>query len=102
MLVGGSGKDDIQGVDGLDILIGGIGKDKLQGGRDEDLLIGGFAANQDHLASLDAALADWVNGDLAAALLDLGLLADDGDKDDLKGEQGLDKLIGGAGDKLKQ
>jgi hypothetical protein len=38
---------------------------------------------------------------LAAALVDLGAITDDGDKDDLKGEQGFDELIDGVGDKLK-
>jgi hypothetical protein len=84
------------------VLIGGLGKDKLNAGKDDDLLIGGSAANEDDLAALDAALTDWVGGDLAATLVDLGSIDDDGDKDDLKGEQGIDYLIGGIGDKLKQ
>ena len=36
------------------------------------------------------------------ALVDLGALTDDGDKDGLKGKKGIDELIGGIGDKLKQ
>ena len=102
VLVGGSGNDHIHGGDGMDILIGGTGKDKLHGGRGNDLLIGGSTQNQDYLASLDAALADWVNGDWALALVDLGAIIDDGDEDDLKGEEGLDMLFGGVGDKVKQ
>lgn len=82
--------------------IGGVGKDKLKGGRGDDLLIGGSAANEDDLASVDAALADWNSGNLAGALVDLGAITDDGDKDDLKGEKGIDHLIGGVGDKLKE
>ena len=101
MLSGGSGDDDLQGGNGRDILIGGIGKDNLKGGRGDDLLIGGSVANADHLAAFDAALADWATGSVAATLTDLGAISDDGDKDDLKGEQGDDYLIGGAGDKLK-
>ena len=76
-------------------------KDKLQGGRGNDLLIGGSTENQDDLASLDAALADWVNGDWALALFDLGDIIDDDEEDDLKGEEGLDMLFGGFGDKVK-
>ena len=47
-------------------------------------------------------MAHWVSDDLALALIDLGALTDDGDKDYLKGENGNDHLIGGVGDKLKQ
>ncbi len=78
------------------------GKDKLNGGRGNDLLIGGSAENENALASLEAAMADWGQGGLAAALLDLGSITDDHDKDGLKGGKGIDKLIGGVGDKLKQ
>ena len=35
------------------------------------------------------------------ALVDLGAITDDGDKDDLTGGKGLDELIGGIADKLK-
>ena len=72
------------------------GKGKLQGGRDNDLLIEGTIENQDDLASLDAALADWSSGDWALALFDLGDINDD-DEDDLKAEEGLDMLFGGFG-----
>ncbi len=101
VLSGGSGKDKLYGRNGNDILIGGIGKDKLKGGRGDDLLIGGSAASENDFASLDAALTDWTSGDLAGALVDLGAITDDGDKDDLKGEKGIDELFGGIGDKLK-
>lgn len=65
-------------------------------------MIGGSAANQNDLASVAAALADWTDGDLTAALVDLGDLTDDEDEGNLKGEKGDDELIGGLGDKLKQ
>jgi hypothetical protein len=32
----------------------------------------------------------------------LGVITDDGDKDDLKGEKGTDHLLSGSGDKLRQ
>ncbi|NQV23089.1 MAG: calcium-binding protein, partial [Rhodopirellula sp.] len=38
----------------------------------------------------------------AGALLSLGSISDDGDKDDLKGGKGDDELIGGVKDKLKK
>ena len=102
MLSGGAGNDKIYGGAGNDIMIGGDGKDKMKGGRGDDLMIGGIAANENNLASLQAALADWTSDDLAGALLEIGTITDDGDKDDLKGEKGKDHLIGGAGDKLKK
>ena len=101
VLSGGAGKDRLDGSHGLDILIGGTGKDKLSGGKGDDLLIAGSTANEDDASALVAALADWTAGDLAAALVDLGALTDDGDQDDLKGGKGDDRLFGGAGDKLK-
>lgn len=101
VLVGGAGEDNLYGGAGNDILIGGDGKDKLKGGRGDDLLIGGSAADGDDLAALDVARADWTSGDLAGALVDLGAITDDGEKDDLKGEQGDDERFGGIGDKLK-
>ena len=46
-------------------------------------------------------MAQWlVNQDSLPAAL--GTLLDDEDKDTLKGEQGVDLLFGGIGDKLKQ
>lgn len=76
-------------------------KDMLQGGRNNDLLMGGSTENQDDLASLDSALANWGNGDWASALFNLGDIIDD-DEDDLKEDEGLDLLFGGFGDKVKQ
>ena len=102
VLSGGSGNDHLQSESGRDILIGGTGKDHLQGGQADDLLIGGSAANENDLAAVDAALADWASGNLAGALIDLGAITDDGDKDHLQGQQGTDVLIGGIGDTLQQ
>ena len=102
VLIGGAGKDDLKGSNGDDILIGGDGKDKLKGGRGDDLLVGGIAENEDDLDALDAAMSDWESGDLAGALDNLGIILDDGLKDNLKGEKGIDVLIDGVGDKLKQ
>lgn len=102
VLSGGAGKDKVDGGHGLDVLIGGIGKDKLKGDKGDDLLIGGSVANEDGVSLLDTALAAWTNDDLAGALLSLGSISDDGDKDDLSGGKGDDELIGGSRDKLKK
>ncbi|NQV27476.1 MAG: hypothetical protein HQ518_24260 [Rhodopirellula sp.] len=101
-LSGGDGDDGLDGGSGLDVLIGGVGRDKLNGDNDSDLLIASSTVNEDDLAALDTALAAWASDDLASALLSLGTISDDGDKDDLKGGKGDDELIGGIGDKLKQ
>ena len=98
VLSGGAGRDRLFGDAGSDILIGGVGRDKLFGGGGDDLLIGGSAANEDDLVSLDSALANWVNRDLAAALFDLGALTDNGDVDRLKGGRGHDHVISGTDD----
>jgi Concanavalin A-like lectin/glucanases superfamily/Bacterial Ig domain/RTX calcium-binding nonapeptide repeat (4 copies)/Bacterial cadherin-like domain len=101
VLSGGAGKDKLFGRAGNDILIGGIGKDKLKGGAGNDLLIGNSAVNEEAAGALFAALAHWNADDLTAALVDLGDLTDDLDKDNLKGGKGNDELFGGVGDKLK-
>ena len=102
VLSGGAGDDKLDGGTdgGDDILIGGIGEDKLKGGQGNSLLIGHSAANEEDAGVLAAALAHWTAGDLAAALVDLGALTDDLDKDDLNGGKGDDELLGGDGDKL--
>ena len=102
VLIGGSGNDTIRGGIGRDILIGGSGRDRLYGGRDNDLLIGGSTAIENDLSALDAALANWVNGDFDATLAALGAITDDLEKDWLRGESGIDELIGGVGDWLRQ
>lgn len=101
VLSGGIGRDKLKGGSGLDILIGGIGRDRLKGNGGADLLIGGSAENEEVLASVDAALADWASGDLASALDDLGSITDDLSRDILKGGKSKDALFGGVKDKLK-
>ena len=114
IVLGRAGHDKLHGDAGLDVLIGGLDKDDLKGGRDDDILIGG------RVTLNDAALADvleiWTNGNSYAArvstltgasgLLEAGVnVLDDGDKDTLKGENGLDLFfakLGGLGqDKVK-
>ena len=41
------------------MLIGGLGKDKLNGGKGDDLLIGGYTSYDDHVASLELIMAEW-------------------------------------------
>ncbi len=53
------------------------------------------------LIALDAAIAR-VGGRSGSRPLALGDGIDDDDKDELKGEQGVDLLLGGLRDKLKQ
>ena len=101
ILVGGSGDDDLKGGRGRDLLIGGSGNDTLHGGKDDDLLIGGIAEFENDLAALDAALDQW-EADQETVPEAIGEVTDDLDSDDLKGEQGLDLLGTGLGDKLKQ
>ncbi|GAA5505791.1 PKD domain-containing protein [Novipirellula caenicola] len=101
VLSGGDGNDKLQGGNGLDILIGGNGEDDLKGGKGEDLLIGGIAEFEYDFAALDAAMADWGTNPTAPPV-SLGLLSDDGDKDDMKGEKDDDLLVGFGDDKMKQ
>ena len=98
---GGSGNDYFREDYSNEMLIEKSGKDKLQRGRDHALLIDGSSDNQDELASLDAALANWGSGDWASALFNLGDIIDDDKEDDLKGEERLDMLFAGVGDKVK-
>ena len=101
LLIGGAGNDILIGGAGNDKLMGGTGNDKLHGGKGDDLLMGGSTANGNSPGALQAALAHWTAGDLAAALFDLGAITDDGVKDYLRGGKGDDVLIDGAGDKRK-
>ncbi len=101
ILSGGAGDDKLDGGHGLDVLIGGIGKDHLKGDHDDDLLIGDSAANEENAAALEAAIAAWASGDLDAALLNLGDITDDGDKDKLQGGKDDDEVKAGDGDKEK-
>lgn len=90
-------------------MVGGTGKDKLQGGRGDDLLIGGQLAtdwqnlfdvnSETALNALDTAMTEWAAGNLGDIL---GNVLDDHDKDNLFGESGTDTLISGVGDKVKR
>lgn len=59
ILVGGSGNDSLFGNGGRDILIGGAGADELHGGADEDILIGGTTNHDLNESSLLAIQSEW-------------------------------------------
>ena len=97
---GHTGNDWIDGGGGHDLLIGGSGSDRIHGKSGKDLMIAGSAANENNIVALQAALAHWTTGDLTAALVNLGSITDDDERDYMKGGHGDDELIGGSGDKL--
>ena len=101
VLSGGYGDDKLHGGNGKDVLIGGAGEDEIKGGKGNDLLIGGIADFENNLAALDAAMAEWIS-DEDVVPTSLGLLTDDVEKDNLKGEQGIDLLVDGFCDHWKQ
>jgi Ca2+-binding RTX toxin-like protein/6-phosphogluconolactonase (cycloisomerase 2 family) len=98
----GSGNDRVEGNHGRDILIGGTGRDNIRGGHGDDLIVGGSTVNEDDPAQLDAAMAAWINGDLVSALLELGTVNDDGDRDDIRGDRGRDHVISGTNDRVRR
>ena len=99
---GGDGDDVLKGGrgSGLDVVVGGDGVDNASGGSGNDLLIGHVAAEEDNDTALQSALTNWLSGDLATALTDLGILTVDLVADTLKGNGGFDELIGEAIDTL--
>ena len=76
-----------------DVLIGGSGSDKLDGMQGDDLLVGGIALN-----ALNQIFAEWRSDSLD--LLSLWIV-DDQEDDELAGQQGADVYLDGLGDKLK-
>jgi len=90
------------GLETLDNLpFGVLAQNSPTDGKDHYPLRAGFAFHHDDLAALDAAMSDWATGDLASALDNLGGITDDLVRDALKGAKGVDKLVGGVGDKLR-
>ena len=109
VLVGGPGDDLLHGHDGRDLLIGGDGRDKVLGHDHDDVLIGGTYVEQTNIEALDALMNEWTRGDLEYAervahlegggglnggfLLNDSTVFDDGLKDKLKGNEGLDWFL---------
>ncbi len=85
-LDGGSGRDDIKGTVGKDVLLGGSGKDLLDGGVGADRLVGG--SGPDELKGADG------NDVLRGGGGNDRLLGGKG-RDSLQGQAGEDRLYGG-------
>ena len=122
VLIGGDGDDLLVGGEGRDLLIGGRGADKIVGNAGDDLLIAGYTAFDAIDSALAAIMAEWTsdrsyadrvknlrgddssptfadraNGDVyLAADGSLGravTVLDDGVKDVLTGDGGLDWFL---------
>ncbi|EAR60225.1 type I secretion target repeat protein [Oceanospirillum sp. MED92] len=83
------GDDNLTGGDDRDIIFGGFGKDELDGGAGDDLMTGdsGMVTRNPSTIVLESKDLEEIN--------DL-----DGDDDILRGGEGLDRMIGGAGGDL--
>jgi len=90
-LIGGGGRDTLEGGAGDDVLKGGRGDDTLDGGAGDDLLTGGKGADSLAGGAGDDTLSGGDNDDT--------LIGGGGD-DTLDGGKGADSLAGGAGDDL--
>jgi Bacterial Ig domain/RTX calcium-binding nonapeptide repeat (4 copies) len=105
ILRGGAGDDRLKGDGGLDILLGGLGRDVLKGGHDDDILIGGSTTLNDE--QLAAASVAWDSQDdydtrVAAITELLNSIVDDGVRDRLFGNAGLDFFVQGVDDVYRQ
>jgi uncharacterized repeat protein (TIGR01451 family) len=116
ILVGGSGNDTLVARPGRNILIGGEGIDTLYGNAFDDILIAGSTANDESDEALQAILAEWTSshsystridnirnggGANGAFVFDDTTVFDDGVRDTLCGEGGLDWFWAGANDRFK-
>jgi uncharacterized repeat protein (TIGR01451 family) len=114
-VLGEGGNDQAFGGAGRDILIGGVGLDTLFGEANDDILIGGTTSADNDEAAAAAIFAEWTSGNSYATrvnnlrlgggangsfVLDDTTVGDDGVKDTLFGNGGLDWFLFGAGDKL--
>jgi Ca2+-binding RTX toxin-like protein len=114
--VGGDGNDKLFGDGGRDVLIGGDGADLLFGEGLDDILVAGSTAHDENEEALQAILAEWTSsnsydtrvnnlrnggGANGAFVLDDTTVIDDGVKDSLFGNGGLDWFLFGDGDKLR-
>jgi uncharacterized repeat protein (TIGR01451 family) len=114
--VGGDGNDKLFGGSGRDVLIGGDGLDTLFGEAHDDILVAGPTLHDEDDEALQAILAEWTSsnsyttrvnnirsggGQNGVFTLDDTTVIDDGVKDTLWGNSGLDWFLFGDGDKLK-
>jgi hypothetical protein len=108
LLLGGDGDDVLIGGEGRDVLIGGFGADRLYGNAGDDILIAGVTVHDADAAALRDVLAEWTSAGSYAArvghltqggglngivLLNDATIQDDGARDVLTGEGGLDWFI---------
>ena len=106
VLIGGAGNDELWGGAGRDILIGGLGADLLHGGANQDILIAGRTIYDAEIESLKGIRKEWTSprtyGNRVARLqagvgaptvaLKFGsnVFADNGERDLLTGDAGID------------
>ena len=111
IVLGGPGDDTLLGSDDRDILIGQEGSDRVRGDSNDDLLIGGRTAYDSDTVALFRILGEWTQNDMYAnridhlrngtnglPKLDATTVIDDGVRDTLDGDQGLDWFWAGVGD----
>lgn len=107
VLTGGTGNDQLVGGASRDILIGGDGLDRLFGAGNDDILVGGSTAHDADPAALQQILGVWTgtgsyatrvdairNGTNGVPKLDATTVTDDGARDLLYGNGGLDWFFG--------
>ncbi|MCI0376800.1 MAG: hypothetical protein L0215_04290 [Gemmataceae bacterium] len=111
------GNDEIEIDDDLDVptfLIGGLGRDEIEGGKGDDLLIGGLTIYDNDAVALAKIRDAWTaplsystcitnlrTGAGGVPKLDVTTVIDDQVKDKLKGGDGLDWFWAGVLDKVK-
>ena len=103
VLVGGDGNDLITGGKNDDLIIGGRGADSLDGDSNDDVLVAGWTSYDQDLARLDQILDAWrsrtgyaagVTAIRQAGLVDDVAVFDDGARDVMTGDAGLDVFYG--------
>jgi hypothetical protein len=108
ILVGGVGDDILIGGEGRDLLVGGVGRDHVYGNAGDDILIAGGTVHDGSAEALRAVLAEWTSAHSYAArvqnlaqggglnggiLLNDATVLDDGVRDVLTGDGGLDWFL---------
>ncbi|HEX2029883.1 MAG TPA: peptidoglycan DD-metalloendopeptidase family protein [Actinomycetota bacterium] len=87
-LLGGAGKDVLEGTAGDDVILGRRGKDTIEGGDGDDVICGGKGAD---------VLVGKGGGDELAGSADDDTLRGGGGADTLRGGSGGDHLVGSGG-----
>ncbi len=97
LLVGGSGRDQLQAGGGPAVLDGGAGDDELKGGDAGDVLLGGAGNDQLRGGDADDVLLGGEDDDVLFGRGGDDLLDGGPGDDELRGNQGDDGLDGGPG-----